>query len=318
MGSTATFVSKSVSSFALGTCITKPSRSLMARATLACTSRSVVSHTRPFYTRAHEFGSSNFTTTTTTIHITTPFSRKMDFLHFPQAMTMPFPQVYPREIVFLGGAPGAGKGTNSLHVAELRGFDAPTVVVSDLLNTPTCKLLKDHGVMVNDEFVFNALLKELENPIYRNGVVVDGFPRTAKQAEFLTTFYNQTDNAQSPAPRMLFVMLHIDESASINRQQARGREVLTLNEERVSLDLPPLEVRTTDIHVDASKARYAVFKEQLNAVMGLSRQFPLVVVDASSTLDVVRTNLTAQMAMLPESHEMPNFDTFGFPGQILV
>lgn len=45
----------------------------------------------------------------------------------------------PKEIIFLGGAPGAGKGTNSKFIAEQRGFGAPTVVVSDLLNTPACK-----------------------------------------------------------------------------------------------------------------------------------------------------------------------------------
>jgi len=213
----------------------------------------------------------------------------------PQSFT---PNV--RELVFLGGAPGSGKGTNSAYISQLKGFDAPAIVVSDLLNTPTCKQLKENGAMVNDEFVFKALCKELEKPIYRNGVVVDGFPRTSKQAEFLTDFYNQAKSSMHSPPQISFVMLHIDETASIERQQARGREALAMNEGRISLSLsPPVEVRTTDLNVEASKARYVVFREQLNAVMELTHQFPLVVVDASPPLEVVQANLANQIATLP-------------------
>lgn len=157
--------------------------------------------------------------------------------------------------------------------------------------------------MVDDEFVFDALLTELSKPMYRNGVVVDGFPRTATQADCLKTFYNQTGSPLIPPPRMMFVMLHVDEAVSISRQQARGRETVALNEERASLSLPLLEVRNTDVQVEASKSRYSVFREQLAAVMGLARQFPLVVVDVSSTLDVARKNLADQMTALPASRE---------------
>jgi len=249
---------------------------------------------RSFYTMTHELSQSSFVMERATLFS----SPKIEF-----AMKVPpVRQTFPREIVFLGGAPGAGKGTNSSYLARLRGFNAPTIVVSDLLNTPSCKLSKDHGVMVDDAYVFNALSRELEKPIYRNGVVVDGFPRTAKQAGYLTNFYNQIHSQMrtSLAPtRMLFVMLHIDETASINRQQARGRETVMLNEERVQKDMPLLEVRVTDTHIESSRARYAVYNEQMSAVMGLKDRFPLVVVDASATIDAVRANIANKMATLP-------------------
>jgi len=98
---------------------------------------------------------------------------------------------------------------------------------------------------------------------------------------------------------MLFVMLHVDESASIDRQQMRGQKIMSLNKERAMLSMPPIEVRVTDTKLEASKARYAVFKEQLKAVMGLGKQFPLVVVDASAPVATVRSNIVAQMATLP-------------------
>jgi len=206
---------------------------------------------------------------------------------------------YPRELVFLGGAPGAGKGTNSSYIAELKKFDAPPIVVSDLLNTTACKLSKDSGIMVDDEFVFNILLQELEKPIYRSGVVIDGFPRTAKQVEYLTHFYNDINSRKYISPRISFIMLHIDEATSISRQLERGKQTLAANEERHSLKLQSLEVRITDLHVETSKARYALFREQLTTVKELGNQFPLIVVDASATIDVVRSNLAHEVACLP-------------------
>jgi len=206
-----------------------------------------------------------------------------------------FHQEYPREIVFLGGAPGAGKGTNSLHIAKLRNFEAPTIVVSDLLNTPACKVLKDRGIMVDDAFVFKTLLEELEKPIYRNGVVVDGFPRTSKQIGMLKNFYNELNCKQQSPPNMSFVMLHVDETTSINRHQSRGKEALLLNNAK--------EVRATDLDTAASKLRYTLFKEQLNAITNeLSDEFPLIVVDATPPVEIVKTHLTRAISQQLETY----------------
>lgn len=202
----------------------------------------------------------------------------------------------------MGGAPGAGKGANSSHIAKLRRFSAPTIVVSDLLNTPACKLLKDHGIMVDDEFVFDALLSELQKPIYKNGVVVDGFPRTSRQVELLNKFYDEQAISSSflaPSTRVLFVMLHVDEAISIARQQDRGRQIALQNKSNKTSGKPLIEVRQTDMDIQASKARYQVFKEQYEAVMSLGEKFPLLVVDASEDLEVVQVDLTNQITSIP-------------------
>jgi len=193
---------------------------------------------------------------------------------------------YPTEILFLGGAPGSGKGTNSAHISALRGYDAPSIVMSDLLNTLECQLLKAQGVLVDDEFAFAALSKELKKYKYRNGVVVDGFPRTAKQAELLKEFYS--DHCHEEV-RMVFVMLHVDETTSIARQLSRGQAAIAAH---VS------EVRATDLTINASKARYSVFSQQMKAVETLGRLFPLIVVDASAPVEQVRETLADKMTCL--------------------
>nr|NIP94787.1 nucleoside monophosphate kinase [Akkermansiaceae bacterium] len=36
---------------------------------------------------------------------------------------------FPKEIILLGGAPGAGKGTNTGFIMKARGFTCPPIVV---------------------------------------------------------------------------------------------------------------------------------------------------------------------------------------------
>src|SRR2546421_6306453 len=54
---------------------------------------------------------------------------------------------FPREFIWLGGAPGAGKGTNTPFIARARGLTAPPIVVSSLLNSPQAVAIKNAGNM---------------------------------------------------------------------------------------------------------------------------------------------------------------------------
>src|SRR6202047_3876112 len=55
---------------------------------------------------------------------------------------------FPKELILLGGAPGAGKGTNSDFIRKVRGIEAPPIVVSQLLDTPEARAIKAGGGMV--------------------------------------------------------------------------------------------------------------------------------------------------------------------------
>ena len=92
---------------------------------------------------------------------------------------------FPKEMILLGGAPGAGKGTQTRFISETRGLTCPPIVVSELLTTPEMEKLKAQGVMVGDKEVIALLLRRLLQPIYRDGVILDGFPRTRVQVECL-------------------------------------------------------------------------------------------------------------------------------------
>src|SRR3990170_1902183 len=85
---------------------------------------------------------------------------------------------FPKEIILLGGAPGSGKGTHTRFIMAARGFTCPPIVISDLLTTPVAEKIKEQGGMVGDKEVVGILLRKLLEENFRDGAVLDGFPRT--------------------------------------------------------------------------------------------------------------------------------------------
>jgi adenylate kinase len=55
---------------------------------------------------------------------------------------------FPKEIFWLNGAPGAGKGTNTDFIMQYRDLTAPPLVVSSLLKSPEAEKMKDAGMLV--------------------------------------------------------------------------------------------------------------------------------------------------------------------------
>lgn len=167
--------------------------------------------------------------------------------------------------------------------------------MSSLLENPECKRVKDEGGMVDDATVLRALMQELAKAEYRDGAVVDGFPRTKEQAEWLSSMHASVSKT-SRAPKFTFVMLTLNEETSVARQLARGRTLSELNAVRTRGGLDTLEVRATDVCVDAARTRFRVFAEQYDAVTQLSaRKFNLAVVDADAPISDVRTRLTTAL-----------------------
>src|ERR1700732_1403668 len=57
---------------------------------------------------------------------------------------------FPKELILLGGAPVADKGTNTDFIRKVRGIEAPPIVVSQLLDTPEARAVKARGCMFGD------------------------------------------------------------------------------------------------------------------------------------------------------------------------
>jgi len=90
------------------------------------------------------------------------------------------------------GAPGAGKGTQADVLKEKLGI--PHISTGDIFrsniknNTELGKKAKeyiDKGLLVPDEITVNIVKNRLKGEDCKAGFILDGFPRTIPQAEFL-------------------------------------------------------------------------------------------------------------------------------------
>ena len=95
-------------------------------------------------------------------------------------------------VLILLGAPGAGKGTQAEFLTE--ALKVPVISTGNLLREAiaqgtelgtAAKSYMDHGRLVPDELIVDLVLRTLASDRCAAGAILDGFPRTVKQAEAL-------------------------------------------------------------------------------------------------------------------------------------
>ncbi len=215
---------------------------------------------------------------------------------------------FAKEIILLGGAPGSGKGTNTKFILNARDLTCDSIVVSDLLNSAAARKIKESGGLVGDKEVISLVLRKLLEPDYRDGAVLDGFPRTKVQVECLKLlvqkmqelrheFYDTQLHAHFRQPTVHIMVLFVDEKISIDRQLKRGRDILAYNQEVQATGIGELmELRPTDLDVDAARRRYKVFKEHTwEALQSLKQTFFYHFVNANGPIAEVEENITKEL-----------------------
>jgi adenylate kinase len=215
---------------------------------------------------------------------------------------------FPKEIILLGGAPGAGKGTNTRFIAKARGLTCGPIVISALLDSPEARRYKDAGSLVGDREVMDLLFHRLLQPQYRDGVILDGFPRTKVQVECLKLlvdkmhalrreFYRSPLGIHFRQPTIHIMVLFVDEATSVARQLRRGIEVRAHNKEVRRTGIGTLmEERSTDFDKVLAQRRYRVFKEQTwDALQELKEIFHYHFVNAQGTFPEVEANILKEL-----------------------
>lgn len=215
---------------------------------------------------------------------------------------------FPKELILLGGAPGAGKGTNTDFIRKLRDITARPIVISQLLDSAEARKIKSQGGMVGDREVVSTLFRKLLEPEQQNGAVLDGFPRTKVQVECLKLLFDEMialrrEHADSPEafqfklPMFHIMVLFVDESESVARQLKRGRQVIAHNEEVKRSGIGDLwEERPTDFNEALARNRYRVFKEQTyGALVSLKEIFHYHFINAQAPLEIVRENIVREL-----------------------
>jgi adenylate kinase len=96
------------------------------------------------------------------------------------------------KIVVLMGAPGAGKGTQARLLQER--LNLPQISTGDIFRAlartqvplaEEVRVIQQAGRLIPDDLVIRVVEDRTSKPDCENGYVLDGFPRTAAQAEML-------------------------------------------------------------------------------------------------------------------------------------
>ncbi len=126
--------------------------------------------------------------------------------------------------VIILGAPGAGKGTQSAEI--VKQFDLQHLSTGDMLRAEiaagselglAAKTVMDKGELVSDEIILGMVAEQIKNS--KKGMLFDGFPRTAVQAEGLDELLASLGSEISHV-----ILLDIDNDEIVKRMLARGRE----------------------------------------------------------------------------------------------
>jgi adenylate kinase len=175
--------------------------------------------------------------------------------------------------LILLGPPGAGKGTQAERLQE--DFSLAYVATGDMLRQAVkeqtdlgkqAKEYMDRGDLVPDEVIIGVILDRLSESDTEDGFLLDGFPRTDKQAEAL-------DQALRKVDRRLTAALLIDVPEDDIVQRLGGRRVCPnghtyhlehnppKHDEVCDVDGEPLSQREDD-REETVRKRLQVYRDQ--------------------------------------------------------
>ena len=174
------------------------------------------------------------------------------------------------------GPPGAGKGTQAKMIAER--YAIPHVSTGDLLRDNVArgtelgskaKAIMARGELVPDMLVCDMVASRLRQPDAEHGFILDGFPRTVVQAEWLDAFLGQQliDNSQNSKTLPIVIQVNVDYNQLLRRLTGR-RTCPTGHIYNIYLQ-PPRVDETCDVDglklVQRNDDREEVIRERLAA-----------------------------------------------------
>lgn len=182
-------------------------------------------------------------------------------------------------ILLLFGPPGCGKGTQSRLITNW--LHIPAISTGEMLRAETraetalgeaAKSIMASGGLVGDDLVNAMLVSRVSQPDCNGGFLLDGYPRTVEQAEFLDRVLNERSLDSA-------IVLHLDvpHDALIGRMSSRrqcpkcSRVYNLLNQPPKSAgvcddDSAPLITRKDDKE-EVVRARLEMYEEMTRPVL---------------------------------------------------
>jgi adenylate kinase len=125
--------------------------------------------------------------------------------------------------IVLLGAPGVGKGTQAKELA--RQFQLPHISTGDIFRAHVARAsdlgqgvqnYMTSGALVPDDVTCKVVIERLEQEDCQDGYILDGFPRSMPQAEFLTNYLDEREESLS-----LAISIDVPDDELVERLGAR-------------------------------------------------------------------------------------------------
>ncbi|MEO7348940.1 MAG: adenylate kinase [Terrimesophilobacter sp.] len=180
------------------------------------------------------------------------------------------------------GPPGAGKGTQAARLSEL--FGVPAIATGDIFRynikneTPLgieVKSIVDAGDYVPDSLTNELVRSRLEEPDAKHGFLLDGYPRTTAQVQFLDEILSEKHQGLDAVIRLV-----ADVEIVVARLRKRS-----------------MEQGRVDDSEDAIRHRQDVFlRETAPLIQVYGDRGLLVTVDGIGDVDVVAERILSGLA----------------------
>lgn len=208
-------------------------------------------------------------------------------------------------LVFLG-APGVGKGTQADRVAA--EFRIPKVSTGDILREAVrsqtslgrqAKGYMDQGQLVPDAVVVGIVKEKLAQPECRAGFLLDGFPRTVRQAEELAQFLAAAGHRLDRVVNFIVPREEVVRRLSGRRSCARCQAVYHIEFAPPKCDLicdrcSGELIQRSDDRRETVEARLKVYEEQTAPLIAYYRGLGLLAdLDGAGSVDAVHNRLMA-------------------------
>lgn len=147
----------------------------------------------------------------------------------------------PPERLAIFGPQGAGKGTQAVLISEKLGI--PNIATGDIfrwaISGSTALGLKvqeyvESGRLVPDDLTIGVVRERLDADDCKHGFLIDGFPRTMKQAKALDDFLEERGHRLDAA-----LVIDVPEEVSVHR--IMGRRVCSSCGRNYHVDSPPVD-----------------------------------------------------------------------------
>ncbi len=198
------------------------------------------------------------------------------------------------KLIFLG-APGAGKGSVASVVSKENNI--PVISTGDIFRneikkgTALGKIINNlnKGELVSDEITISVMQKRLKEPDCRKGFILDGFPRTIKQAEALDKMTKIDD----------VINIELDEELIVERLLSRRvcpkcKRIYNLvtslkpKKDEICDDCGVKLIKREDDNEKIIIERQEIYKKQTKPLIGYYRKKKLLKsVDGSGTPDEI-------------------------------